>query len=124
MKEENRIIELLAEMLKKADRHEEILEAHGKLFEKLVGQQANTNVAIGELKLSNMRIVEVLEKYEKLLEKLVDGQVKLEDGQNKTNFTLDELRDSDIRIAKALEKFGNYEERIQKLEQYIIRKAS
>ena len=63
MKDENKIVEILAEMLLRADKQEELLE---KLVEgqgKLVEAQAKTNLAIGELRLSNMRIAEALEKF-------------------------------------------------------------
>lgn len=55
MKNEDRIVELLAEMLIKQDRHDELLA-------KIVDGQVTNN--------------QVLEKHEKLLEKLVDGQLK------------------------------------------------
>ncbi len=59
MKEESKIVELLAGLLQRSDRHEDILE-------KLVEGQNKTNLALNELRLSNMRIVEVLENNLKL----------------------------------------------------------
>jgi len=78
MKDESKIVELLAESLLRADRHEELLgqlikraDNHDILLEKLVNGQNKTNLALNELGLSNVRIVEVLENNLKL-----EGRVK------------------------------------------------
>jgi len=64
MKEENRIVELLAELLQRSDKHDEILVSQGGL----------------------------LERHGKLLEKLVESQVELIHGQNQTNRTLEDIK--------------------------------
>lgn len=54
MKNEDKIVELLAEMLQ---RHDTMIER----LTKLETQQANTNLAIGELRLSVMKLADKLE---------------------------------------------------------------
>jgi hypothetical protein len=71
MKNEDKIVELLVETLKKQDRHEEILGIHGKLLEQLVkGQKA---LVKGQEELVNGQ------------ELLVEGQKVLIDEYHKMN---------------------------------------
>jgi hypothetical protein len=95
MKEESKIVELLAELLKRADRQDEIRSIHSAL----------------------------LEKQGLLMEKQGKVLVKMLHAQNKTNLTLGELRLSNMRIAEALEHFADHENRIKKLENIVLKQA-
>jgi len=77
MKEESRIVELLAEMLKKFDNHEVLLKKlidgqhkNNQEIKKLNESQNKTNASIGELRLSNMKLAESIENSFKLEDRL------------------------------------------------------
>lgn len=69
MKNEDKIVELLAETLKKQDRHEEILGIHGKLLEKLVKGQ--DELVKGQKAL--------IQEFHKMNDHLLSRQDKMED---------------------------------------------
>ena len=70
-----RLIELMAEMLHEQRQTNVKLEHMGKHLESVEKQQANTNLAIGELRVSVMRLADEIEKIV-----LLDQRVsKLED---------------------------------------------
>src|SRR6185369_5603180 len=92
MKEESRIVELLAEMLRKSDRHDELLEILIKGQLDLIDAQNKNNLSVGELRLSNMRLVEGLEKTNVAIEELKLSNIRLADGQLEPNKTLREIK--------------------------------
>jgi len=77
MKEESKIVELLAEMLKKFDNHDDLLKEliegqkhNTQEIKKLNASQNKTNISIGELRLSNMRLAESIEHFFKIEERV------------------------------------------------------
>ena len=96
MKNENRILELLAELLKKYDRHDERLDKHGKMLENLeqkIGGVENKLDGV-ENKLDGVenKIVGVVQKqdrHEELLQLLIESQVRLDNSfdQMRRTFT-------------------------------------
>ncbi|MCL5990846.1 MAG: hypothetical protein M1419_01930 [Bacteroidetes bacterium] len=76
MKDENRIIELLAEMIQEQKITNQRLVKLESGFEKLEKQQANTNLGIGELRLSVMQLAEkfeIVSQHDKRITRLEDS---------------------------------------------------
>ena len=76
MKDENRIIELLAEMIQEQKITNQRLIKVETAVEKLEKQQANTNLAIGELRLSVMQLAdkfEIVSQHDKRITRLEDS---------------------------------------------------
>ena len=103
MKKKSKIVELLSEMLRKGDRHDELFELQGKVLEK--HSQLLEKLVEGQLNL--------IEGHNKL----VEGQIDLVKGQIRTNKTLDEIKD-------AIKDFARLDERVRKLEFAVFKQAS
>ena len=76
MKDENRIVELLAEMIQEQKITNQRLVKLETGMEKFEKQQANTNLAIGELRLSLMKLAdkfEIVSQHDKRITRLEDS---------------------------------------------------
>ena len=117
MKEESKIVELLAEMLRKADKNDELLARQGVELKNQGVELKKQGVELekhGDLLEMQGRL---LERHGLLLEKLVEGQLDLISGQNQTNAAL-----RDIKIA--IDNIAGLDERVKKLEMVVFKQAS
>jgi hypothetical protein len=76
MKDENRIVELLADMIQEQKITNQRLIKLETGMEKLEKQQAKTNIAIGELRLSVMKLAdkfETVSQHDKRITRLEDS---------------------------------------------------
>jgi hypothetical protein len=99
MKNESRIEELLAESLRRQDRHEELLKKLTEGQNKLIDLQVQSNTR--------------LNLHEEVLKSLLDGQHRLIDLQEATNKRLDTHEDIFRDMAEKMDIFKDKQEELK-----------
>lgn len=83
-------------------------------LDKLEKLQAKTNIELGEMRLSYMRIDKRLEETNNRLEK---SEIRIDKRLEETNNRLDELSKGVNKLSGVIKKVPDYEKRINRLEQ-------